>query len=300
MLDKDSLEKSLLLGVVRDRNWEVMILNNITIECFSYANHRLYKYIKNYVDEGRYPELRIIGNEFEIDDISMREYLEISDLNGLCEVLHNEYIRNQLEFKVGKLNEFSNELKENPVKYIDRIGEVYTSMRQISYHTKSVDLFDNLDEILSIDKSDVISSGFKELDEKLVGWKRGEELVVFMGRTGQGKSWLGLKFAMAAAEQGERVGIYSGEMSTQQLQERILCCAKQTYTSTREEAAEYIKSKNLFIKIITQKELRRRATVDDIEEFIIRDKLTMVIIDQLSLMEDNTSKPRNTVATTIW
>ena len=48
MLDKDSLEKSLLLGVVRDRNWEVMILNNITIECFSYANHRLYKYIKNY------------------------------------------------------------------------------------------------------------------------------------------------------------------------------------------------------------------------------------------------------------
>ena len=300
MLDKDSLEKSLLLGVVRDRNWEVMILNNITIECFSYANHRLYKYIKNYVDEGRYPELRIIGNEFEIDDISMREYLEISDLNGLCEVLHNEYIRNQLEFKVGKLNEFSNELKENPVKYIDRIGEVYNSMRQISYQTKSVDLFDNLDEILSIDKSDVISSGFKELDEKLVGWKRGEELVVFMGRTGQGKSWLGLKFAMAAAEQGERVGIYSGEMSTQQLQERILCCAKQTYTSTREEAAEYIKSKNLFIKIITQKELRRRATVDDIEEFIIRDKLTMVIIDQLSLMEDNTSKPRNTVATTIW
>ena len=300
MLDKDSLEKSLLLGVVRDRNWEVMILNNITIECFSYANHRLYKYIKNYVDEGRYPELRIIGNEFEIDDISMREYLEILDLNGLCEVLHNEYIRNQLEFKVGKLNEFSNELKENPVKYIDRIGEVYNSMRQISYHTKSVDLFDNLDEILSIDKSDVISSGFKELDEKLVGWKRGEELVVFMGRTGQGKSWLGLKFAMAAAEQGERVGIYSGEMSTQQLQERILCCAKQTYTSTREEAAEYIKSKNLFIKIITQKELRRRATVDDIEEFIIRDKLTMVIIDQLSLMEDNTSKPRNTVATTIW
>ena len=105
---------------------------------------------------------------------------------------------------------------------------------------------------------------------------------------------------MAAAEQGERVGIYSGEMSTRQLQERILCCAKQTYTSTREEAAEYIKSKNMFIKIITQKELRRRATVDDIEEFIIRDKLTMIVIDQLSLMEDNTSKPRNTFASAVW
>ena len=28
-----------------------------------------------------------------------------------------------------------------------------------------------------------------------------------------GKTWIGLKFAMAAALAGERVGIYSGEMS---------------------------------------------------------------------------------------
>lgn len=80
-------------------------------------------------------------------------------------------------------------------------------------------------------------------------------------------------------------------MSVQQLQERILCCAKPTYTSTKEDALKVIQEKQPFIKVLTQRELRRRANVDDIEEMIIRDKLTMVVIDQLSLMEDNTSKP---------
>lgn len=106
-----------------------------------------------------------------------------------------------------------------------------------------------------------------------------------------GKTWIGLKFAMAAALAGERVGIYSGEMSQQQLQERILCCAKQRYTDTKEQALEFLKSNNLYIRVLTQRELRRRANVNDIEEMIVRDKLTMVVIDQLSLMDDISYRP---------
>ena len=79
-------------------------------------------------------------------------------------------------------------------------------------------------------------------------------------------------------------------MSLQQLQERILCCAKQKYTSTQEEALKFIRDNNLFIKVLTQKELRRRANVDDLEEMILKDKLTMLVVDQLSLMEDKSYK----------
>lgn len=102
---------------------------------------------------------------------------------------------------------------------------------------------------------------------------------------------MGLKFSMAAALKGEHVGIYSGEMSKEQLQERILCCAKQNYTSTKEDALAFIQSNNVDIRVLTQKELRRRATVNDIEEMIIREKLTFLVVDQLSLMDDITSKP---------
>ena len=294
MIDRDKLEKSLLLGIVRDKNWDVLLLNNVTRDCFSYANLPLYDYIQRFANEGKYPELRVVTNVFDIPDTMVREYLMVSGLEEVCDVLHSEYVKNQLRYKIEQLNEYTNEIKDDPVRYVDRLSDIVTEVRQISYHTKSVDPFENIEEILKIDKSNVISSGFRELDDKLIGFKRGEELIVLAGRTGQGKTWMGLKFAMSAAFQGNRVGLYSGEMSTQQIQERMLCCAKPTYTSTQEEAMQVIKDKDAFVRVLTQKELRRRANVSDIEEFIIRDKLDMVVIDQLSLMEDNTSKPRNT------
>lgn len=292
MLDKDRIEKALLLGVIKSQTWKTLILNNITIDYFTYANQEMYRYIKEYVDRDEYPNLKIVAYNFGIDDVLLRELLEVTDdLDGLCANLRKDYLSNQLEYRVGELNEYSQELYNDPVKYIERLGNVYQDVKLLSQHTKSVSLFENIENILTIDSSNVISTGFKELDEKLIGWKRGEELVIFMGRTGQGKSWMGLKFAMAAAEQGERVGIYSGEMSTQQLQERILCCAKQSYKDTKEDALAYIRSKNIDIKVLTQKELRRRANINDIEEFIVRENLTMIIIDQLSLMDDCTSRP---------
>lgn len=291
MIDKDAIEKALLLGVVKNKNWNTLILNGITEQYFSANNKSLYQYIKGYVDKEQYPDLRILGYEFHIDDVSMSEYTSITDLDSLCDTLRKDFVKDKLQFEVGKLNEYSQELESNPYKYIDRIGNVYNNVRSECLHTRSVGLFDNIENILTIDSSNVISTGFKELDEKLIGWKRGEELAVFMARTGQGKSWMGLKFAMSAALQGEKVGIYSGEMSLQQLQERILCCAKQSYTTTKEEALQYITNQHIDIRVLTQKELRRRANVNDIEEMIIRDKLTMIVIDQLSLMEDVTARP---------
>lgn len=291
MIDKNAIEKALLLGVVKNKNWNTLILNGITEQYFSANNKSLYQYIKGYVDKEQYPDLRILGYEFHIDDVSMSEYTSITDLDSLCDTLRKDFVKDKLQFEVGKLNEYSQELESNPYKYIDRIGNVYNNVRSECLHTRSVGLFDNIENILTIDSSNVISTGFKELDEKLIGWKRGEELAVFMARTGQGKSWMGLKFAMSAALQGEKVGIYSGEMSLQQLQERILCCAKQSYTTTKEEALQYITNQHIDIRVLTQKELRRRANVNDIEEMIIRDKLTMIVIDQLSLMEDVTARP---------
>ena len=301
MLDKDKLEKSLLLCVVNYKQSDVLLKNGITRDFFSVANYKLYDYINEFLILNKYPDVRVVANVFGINDFQLQEYLASKDsLDEICGVLHDEYVRNQLRYKIGKLNEYQDEMYNDPNKYIDRLALVVDELKGISYNTKSVGLFDEIENILDIDSSDVISTGFRELDKKLVGWKCGEELVVFVGRTGQGKSWLCLKFAMAAALAGERVGIYSGEMSQQQLQERIICCAKETTTTTNEEALQFIKNSNIDIRLLTQRELRRRATVRDIEEFIVKDKLTMVVIDQLSLMDDVIMKPRSTVATNLW
>lgn len=289
--NRDMVEKALLLGVVKAKNWNLIIENDLSKMFFTTTNQRLYDYIKDYAVENNYPDFPVLCYEFHIDDITLQECLNVEDLQGLCRIIRNDYVTNAIINGMQELNEHQDELEDEPEKFVNRLGQLHKEVSGITYSCKSVDLFKDINKILEIDESDVISSGFKELDKVLKGWKRGEELVVFMGRTGQGKSWLGLKFAMAAVEQGETVGIYSGEMSVEQLQERIICCAKATPTTTKQEAADYVASKSEHIKVITQRELRRRANIDDIERMIVRDKLTMLVVDQLSLMDDTTSKP---------
>lgn len=185
MFNKDKLEKALLLSVVNNKSWQTIILNNITIEYFTYANHRLYQQIEESVNQGKYPDVKVLAYEYEIDEVSLNECLSITDLDGLCDALRKEYLKNQIEFRIRGMNDHIDEMENDPAKYIDRIGEVYNDLKVMSHHTKSVSLFENIEDILKIDATDVITTGFKELDEKLVGWKRGEELVVFMARTGQ-------------------------------------------------------------------------------------------------------------------
>lgn len=290
MASRDYIEKALLLGVVKQKNWNLMILNHMQKKFFSFANHNLYQYIEDEVKNNNYPEFSLLQVRFGMSDQELQDCLNFDDLQGACNYLVDSYKVEFLNNRISELNEYQNEMITNPDSYIERIGQVYKDTVLLSHHTSAVDLFDDIENQLGNEK-ETISTGFKELDDKLKGWQRGEELVVFMGRTGQGKSWLGLKFAITAALAGENVGIYSGEMSKEQLQERIICCAKQTYTSTREEAIAFIRANKLSIKIITQKELRGRASVADIERFIVENNLTLVVVDQLSLMEDTTCKP---------
>ena len=293
MLNMDMIEKAFLIGIVREKKWQIVILNNLSAKHFSFENREIFNYIKEFTDKNEYPDLPLLAYKFQFTDEDMVELREVGELENLCNEIKNNYLQELTVNKLGDLNtKFTNhELEKDPIKFVNDIGSIYKELQLESYEHKTVNLFDNLDAILKIDPTNVISTGFKELDEKLVGWKRGEELVVFFARTGNGKSWLGLKFALSAALNGEKVGIYSGEMSQQQLQDRIICCGKKTYTTTREESVEFLKSKNIDIRLLTQTQLRRRANVDDLEAMIVRDNLTLLIVDQLSLVEDNTCKP---------
>lgn len=293
MKDIKAIEKALLIGIVREQNWNVIIYNDIKRDYFSYENRALYDYIEKYTKVNKYPDLPLLQYEFQIPDDEMMELANIGELDNLCKTLANDYFKHRIEYELQELNEDINKgaIEENPLEFVHKMTQAVSSLEILGSENQSVGLFDNIEEILKIDPNDVISTGFKELDEKLIGFKRGEELITIVGRTGQGKTWIGLKFAWAASLRGERVGIYSGEMSVQQLQERIICCAKQTYTSTKEEALKFILDNKPDIRILTQADLRRKANIRDIENFIVKNNLTMLVVDQLSLMDDITSRP---------
>jgi replicative DNA helicase len=68
-----------------------------------------------------------------------------------------------------------------------------------------------------------IPTGFKKLDELLAGFQK-SDLIILAARPGVGKTSLALDFARAAATKGKvPVGLFSLEMSKEQLVDRMLC-----------------------------------------------------------------------------
>lgn len=143
-----------------------------------------------------------------------------------------------------------------------------------------------------------VKTGFSELDELVGGWDRLEEYATIVARPGVGKSWVLLRCAMAAAEQGLRCGLYSGEMSEIKVGYRFDTLAGHISNSGIIHGnAELMNSYKAFldsmehrfsgsIKVITPKMIKHSATVLDLEAFIEKENLDILFIDQHSLMED--------------
>lgn len=144
-----------------------------------------------------------------------------------------------------------------------------------------------------------VRTGFKELDDLIGGWDRLEELATIVARPGIGKSWVLLKCAIAAAEQGLRVGMYSGEMSEMKVGYRLDTLIGHISNSgiirgqseLINQYKEYIDSlaqrfPNSCLKVITPKIIGHSATVTDLDGFISKESLDILFIDQHSLMED--------------
>ena len=143
-----------------------------------------------------------------------------------------------------------------------------------------------------------VRTGFKELDDVIGGWDRLEELATIVARPGVGKSWVLLKTAIAAAEQGLKVGLYSGEMSELKVGYRADTLIG--HISNRDIMRGNIEVQNSYkihldnlrdkikgdIWVLTPTDIGHPATVTDLRAFIESYNLDVLCIDQHSLMED--------------
>ena len=145
-----------------------------------------------------------------------------------------------------------------------------------------------------------VTTGFKELDKVLGGWDRQEELATIIARTNQGKSWLLLKCAIAAAEAGLTVGLYSGEMSERKVGYRVdtLISHISNTSLIKGNTAVEVEYKNFLeslksgkfkgtIKVLTPSMINGPAGVTALRAFIEKENLDMLCIDQHSLLEDD-------------
>ena len=79
-----------------------------------------------------------------------------------------------------------------------------------------------LDQVDGQQATSPIVTGYKRLDNLLVGGLQRSDMVVLAARPSVGKSMMGLNFTLSAAKAGYKVGIFSLEMGREQIAMRLL------------------------------------------------------------------------------
>lgn len=301
-MDRQRLEMALLFRVVQEKCFEKLIEYEIDETCFTESGKLLYNFVFEYIEKYKdYPTLPVLMDitQLTLDDITV--FNNYGDIQFLIDNIKDKHLSDVIQNEIIVLNSSGDKILNQPREYINIIGDMYDKLKLIGVEKKSINLLGDIQfDKLEGDKNTAIKSGFAELDNMLGGWNRGEDMIVLMGRPGQGKSFLGLKFSLEAAlqysprnfnpdgtPQLNHVGIYSGEMSGEQVLKRLICLnrhGRQLISS--KESYEEMQHKGLQLSLVTQSELQGRATVRDLEAMIIRDKLDFLFVDQLSLMDD--------------
>lgn len=144
-----------------------------------------------------------------------------------------------------------------------------------------------------------ITTGFKELDDIVHGWAKGEEFVVFFARTGEGKSWVLTKTLTHAWQLGNRVGYISPEMSATQIGYRFDTLLNNfsnknlVWGNEEPNYARYIKDlknkPNPFI-VATPNDFGKKITVTKLKNFCASHKLDILGIDGITYLTDERYK----------
>ena len=138
-----------------------------------------------------------------------------------------------------------------------------------------------------------ILTGIQPLDEASGGLSMRDEFVIISARLGIGKSWLAHAMATNMTLSGYRVGLYSGEMSEDEVGARFdsLTSNISNYGLTRgynydltEHKAKLKEVQGDFL-VLTPEHIRRNARPSDLRRFAKEYKLDVLFIDQISLME---------------
>lgn len=261
-----------------------------------------YNYIKSHYDKWN----KVPDKASFLDNFPDFSILDVSEPNGyLVDTLREEKLFRDTVPILQKTAELMKAGKtDDAVEYVlSSVGKL-----EKSHTIKAVDIFKDavnrydttLDKINNPDKYQM-TTGFKELDDVLGGFSKGEELVVIYARLGNGKSFTTIKMLTDIALSGERVGIISPEMGADKIGYRVdtiishisnsaLVQGKSDYIdmSKYKEHVEELSKKSGFI-VSTPKDFDNRITVTKIRNYIKQYSLTALAIDGIMYITDERS-----------
>ena len=284
--------------LIRDNDVPLLIDNGFNQDYFSEYKEE-FNFIQNHFNKyGRIPDQATFLEKFPDFDI-----IQVNETDSyLIDQLVEDKNQRLLASVFNKVREL---LMQNKT---DDAMSLYLNATESIVKAKHVECVDILKDTSRYDdyverckdfSKYYISTGFKELDKLIGGWDRQEELATIVARPGVGKSWCLLKCAVAAIEQGLKVGLYSGEMSVRKVGYRFDTldghisnyAITKGNTEVQNEYKRYIdklptKYKSSF-KVLTPTMISGPAGVTALRSFVEKEDIDILFVDQHSLLEDD-------------
>lgn len=152
-----------------------------------------------------------------------------SNIRHYADMVQKKYILRRLIDAAESISEMGfdegkdvHELLDKAEKQVFDISNSLSSSKFVSLGSTLDEAWDRLDRMhKSKNELRGVSTGFKDLDSMLSGFQE-SDLIILAARPSMGKTALALDIARQAAMKGTPVGIFSLEMSSQQLVDRMM------------------------------------------------------------------------------
>ncbi|NCD33706.1 MAG: replicative DNA helicase [Spartobacteria bacterium] len=246
----EEAEKGVLGSILLDYGRVIDLCNEkpLTVESFYNSSHQLiYEAVLKMTRENRPIDLLTLGNTLKdadlLDQCGGRAYLEElvdstpTDLHATyyIDIVHQKFLRRCIiDVAKDSIEECytSDATSQEVLSNVEQnIFEISNKQRVglVPWREMITNCMQGIDEMLQQQKNIVgISSGFRDIDRKLLGLKGGD-MIVLAARPSMGKTSLALNIAERIAtpwltdDVGRPVAVFSLEMPYDQLVKRMLC-----------------------------------------------------------------------------
>lgn len=287
--------------ILKSRDTSLISLNNLDENYFSDYREE-FKFIENHIDTyARVPDFETFlarFRNFRVVEVHESESYLISALID--------------DYNTRKLQKVFNKIA--PLVNAGRVEEAINLYKETAetlnkgFALKSVNILQDTSryqeylEKLNNPKAYFFSTGFPELDAITNGFDRKEEIVVVSARPGIGKSLISLKFAIQAAKEGLKVGLYSGEMSESKVGGRADTLIGHISNGAinhgneiiKEQYEEFMKKLPTMysgsIEVITPSMIDGLITTNVLKVFVEKKNLDLLVVDQISLVDEPRGK----------
>jgi replicative DNA helicase len=297
LMEDKGPECSILCKVLNTKSLTILNSNNID-ETFFVKYRPIYDFIVDHASRyGQVPDISTISIQFP--DFVIFDVQESDQY--LVDTMYEQHLFRLSCVTLKKLEPL---LQSDSLKAVEYLQQEIPKLAGIT-PLNTVDLvknapsrFEEYEKMIGNQTEYFINTGFPELDDIMGGWKQ-EEIAIVLGRPNQGKSWVLHKFALEAWKQGKRVGIYSGEMGKNDVGYRLdtldshisNTCLQRGNNVVHGAYKDYVNAlqqQNIPIFITTQSDFNGRPTVAKLQSFIEKEKLDILFVDQLSLVQPST------------